>query len=193
MTTQPIRGSFPKGSAHETPEQTRLRYEEWVIQTHAALPPLKPGHKRPLDPEYDAIKAQSSHWGKPHAGAKTGSKILSIRARCWQCVGGEDDPKGQQAITNCTTRNCALWSVRPFQEAQSKVPNLPTSEVDKSGIKNFDHLRKALANPGNRVMAVKGYCHECKGGGLDHRTRWAVWSCADAACALWPIKAKRGT
>ncbi|MBH2010282.1 MAG: hypothetical protein I8H71_11325 [Xanthomonadaceae bacterium] len=191
MTTQQLRGSFPKGPADETPEQKRLRYEQWVIETHTQAQGDRSRLRTP-DPEYDAIKAQSLHWGKPGANSKTASRVLSIRARCWQCVGSEDEG-ALQRISQCPSTSCALWSVRPHQDAQGKTPNLPTSEVDKSGIKNFDHLGKALANPGNRIMAVKGYCHECKGGGLDHKTRQAVWSCADAACALWFIKAKRCT
>jgi hypothetical protein len=193
MTTNHIRGDFPAGPAGETPEQKRLRYEEWIIRTHDALPPLKPGHKRPADPEYDAVKAQADHWGKPTRTIKTFSKIKIIRARCWQCVGGADDHKASASIANCTAQTCALWSVRPFQDADSQIPHLPTPNVIKSGHHNLDHIGKALANPGNRSMAIKGYCHTCKGGGLDHKTQWAVWSCEAVDCAIWPVKAKRGT
>ena len=198
MATQPTRGSFPKGPASEKPEAKRLRYEEWIIRTHEDQPPLKPGHKRPLDPEYDAIKAQSHHWGKRTStnitplGISTVSRIKSIRAKCWQCVGGSDDPQAKQSIASCTTQGCTLWSVRPFQDDASKVPKLLTKNVNKSGHKKMDHRGKALANPGNQVMAIKGYCHTCQGGGIDQKTQQAVWACSASECALWPARAKQG-
>ncbi len=193
MATRHIRGDFPKGPADESAADKRLRYEQWVIETHAALPPLKPGHRRILDPEFDAIMAQSYRWDDINNFPKTGSKILAIKARCWQCVGEDDEASNIASIAQCTARNCALWSVRPFQPKEDKIPNLPIKEVVRVGFKKLDFLAKALAHPGSRPQAIKGYCHVCKGGESSHNTRRAVFDCADANCALWYCRGKPST
>jgi hypothetical protein len=193
MATRHIRGDFPKGPADETADNKRLRYERWIIETHdQALARLKV--TRFADPEREAILAQSYRWGRINEYTKTGSKILAVKARCWQCVGSEDDDATNKAtIAQCSARNCALWSVRPFQPAEDKIPTLPIKEVVRAGFKKFDFLAKALAHPGNRTQAIKGYCHECKGGESSRKTRYAVVDCADANCALWFFRGKLST
>lgn len=191
MATRHIRGDFPKGPADESAADKRLRYEQWIIETHdEALKRLKV--TRFTDPEYDSIKATNRQWSPQLGDYITSSKIKDIKARCWQCVGIEDDDAvNKAAIAQCSARNCALWSVRPFQPAEEKIAYLRSDEVKKRDFDDLDHLAKALANPGNRTQAIKGYCHECKGGGLTYKARQAVYDCADANCALWCVRAKK--
>lgn len=43
------------------------------------------------------------------------SRALAIRAKCWDCQGGDADPSTQWRIGNCTADQCPLWPVRPWQ------------------------------------------------------------------------------
>jgi len=39
------------------------------------------------------------------------SKVLAIRAFCWDCVGGV-----KAEVTNCPSNNCPLWLHRPWSK-----------------------------------------------------------------------------
>ena len=188
------RGSFPKVPHKEAPQDKRRRYEEWLIATRkAALATDAARAEGPqtshLDPEYDAVMAQPNH-GK----ATRPSKTLSVRARCWQCVSGDDDDGGTTRIKECVSQGCALWSVRPYQEEDSKVPRRSRAviKISEAGVHRLDHGAKALAAPGNRSLAVRGYCHQCAGGTPDISTMRDVADCRVAHCALWVVRPGAG-
>ncbi len=42
------------------------------------------------------------------------NRKLSINAFCWQCIG-----ELRKEITNCSSKNCPLWHVRPYQAKES--------------------------------------------------------------------------
>lgn len=48
------------------------------------------------------------------ARANPASKVLAIRAYCYECCGGSKDE-----VTNCPVEKCPLWLHRPWQ-AKSK-------------------------------------------------------------------------
>jgi hypothetical protein len=41
---------------------------------------------------------------------------LAINAKCFDCEGGNSDPNVQRRIGTCASRECPLWTVRPYQE-----------------------------------------------------------------------------
>lgn len=58
------------------------------------------------------------------------SKSLAIRAMCYSCVGGEH---AVQTIRHCTSRDCPLYPVRPYQvgsteEAEELNPVVASEE-----------------------------------------------------------------
>ena len=107
MIVGTTRGSFPIVRG-EAPAAKRTRWERWLIETHDAAV-ADSVEDRHLDPEYDAVMAQPEH-----GSAIRPSQALAIRARCWQCVSGDDDEGGTVRIANCATPRCPLWSVRPY-------------------------------------------------------------------------------
>lgn len=181
------RGRFPRGPHNETPEAKRLRYEKWLIETrNAALVAIAEttGREQHLDPEYDAVMRQPGRT----EGVSRPSVKQAIRARCWQCEAGDGDEGGTARIGDCAATDCALWSVRPYQ-GDAKVARLKRIDVDLSGLHRNDHAGKALANPGNMRMAVRGYCQQCAGGQVDVLTQREVHNCLVAHCALWRVRA----
>ena len=40
---------------------------------------------------------------------------LAVNAICYQCMGGGADPGWQWSVGNCTSGNCGLYAVRPYQ------------------------------------------------------------------------------
>lgn len=186
------RGKFPtKCEKPETGLQKRERYERWIVETHHSI--IREEKKRAadeerwletrhIDPEYDAIMLQPQY----KANASHPSKKAAIRARCWQCQAGDTDEGGTQRIKQCDNMDCALWSVRPYQEGP-----LPQQEVPDP-VSVLDHAGKALANPGNRTAAVKGYCHQCCGGMPDKLTIREVRACTIGHCGLWRVRPGAG-
>jgi len=47
------------------------------------------------------------------AKLKPKSLALAIRAKCWECAGGGQDPGTRRAIAECEVRSCPLHPVRP--------------------------------------------------------------------------------
>jgi hypothetical protein len=194
-----VRGSFPKGEPGPTPQARRAGYERWVIDTHAAQIAAQREREGKedashMDPEYAAVMAQPNH----DATMTRPSKAAAVAARCWQCVAGEDseadEAQGWSRVTQCKTTACALWSVRPHQPAGEKVVRVRREDIKLKAqrIHPLDHGAKAVANPGNRPMAIKGYCHQCCGGRPNVSTMDEVSGCRVAQCALWvvrPVKA----
>lgn len=39
----------------------------------------------------------------------------AITAKCYQCEGEDADPGVKRRIGTCEVRDCALWTVRPYQ------------------------------------------------------------------------------
>lgn len=189
MNIGPTRGSFPKAEHAESADHRRHRYEAWIITTHQAALAIDAARDesdtRHLDPEHDAVMAQPNR-----SSASRPSQALSVRARCWQCVAGDADDGGTKRIKNCASQRCALWSVRPYQDDAAKIVRRSRRDIRllDSGIHPQDHGAKALAHPGNRPMAVRGYCHQCMGGRPDTTTMREVAACRVANCALWPAR-----
>jgi hypothetical protein len=40
---------------------------------------------------------------------------LAIRAKCWDCEGGDADAGWQDRVRNCVVERCPLWHVRPYR------------------------------------------------------------------------------
>lgn len=189
-----VRTSFPKVHG-EAPEAKRLRYEDWVVQTHHAAIDAQYAQTGKVDashtdPEYAAVMYQP---GRTPAVSRP-SKSLAVAARCWQCVGGDDDEadavQGWSRVTNCAAKHCALWSVRPYQAADVKMPAVRRTDIvlKDSGVHPLDHGAKAVAHPGNRSLAVKGYCHQCCGGRPEMAVMREVALCRVGNCALWRVR-----
>lgn len=53
----------------------------------------------------------------PHeeALARPQSRVLAIRAKCWDCEGGDADPGWKQRVRDCVVPGCPLWHVRPYR------------------------------------------------------------------------------
>jgi hypothetical protein len=204
-----IRGSFAKGDPGETPLAKRARYERWLIDTRAEAEAalraqrvpgtrgvdvdaeveeeaeIKQRSRATIDPEYNAVMAQPNH-----SNASRPSEILSIKARCWQCVAGDTDDGGTGRITNCANSECSLWSVRPYQDKGSRVARLHSKDADRApaGVHPYDFSAKARLNPGNIKLAVRGYCLECQGGQTSLETIQQIKECGVSTCALWMVR-----
>jgi len=172
----PDRGSFPKATEPETPDQKRARFEAWIIDTHTPTA---------IDPLYDAVMEQPNHAvrAKPEDMPTRPSIKFSVRARCWECVAGDDDSGGVARIAECGTRTCALWSVRPYKQKDEPLPEPYAGKVEKG-----DFALIALQRPGQRGPAVRGYCHSCCGGKREVNTTRAVSDCPVSTCSLWLVR-----
>lgn len=196
------RGSFPKGAAGETAQAARLRFEAWVRKTHDDIIAADDGSDvggdgdnagaeqaegRHLDPVWRAVVAHPRY-----SAVSRASKKAAIAARCWECLGCDDDshsPAGKERIKACGAVACELHSVRPYQPDGSVVPLVPlTQTVAKVDTGRTNHHAKALANPGSRALAVKGYCHSCCGGVHEVNTMQLVRDCTTASCALFEVR-----
>lgn len=195
------RGSFPHGEIGEPAETKRQRYERWVIDTRERITQElsqqievlgdddAAARNKHLDPEWDAVMAQPAHRLDARPTARP-SRKMSIRARCWQCVSGDDDEGGTRRIHDCTSRGCPLWSVRPYQPEGARVPRVARAAIKLADIPlhRQDHAGKALTHPGNATLAIKGYCHLCGGGRADSTSMREVTACPAASCALWMVR-----
>jgi hypothetical protein len=61
------------------------------------------------------------------------SKSLAIRAMCYYCVGGE---QAVQTIRHCTSRDCPLYPVRPYQVGSTEDAEElePVAEAEAPGV-----------------------------------------------------------
>lgn len=199
MIVGQFRGSFPHGPAGEAAQAKRLRYEAWLIGAHADIIAAQgqddaleaegddaDGQKRHLDPLYRAAVAHPRH-----SAVSRASKKAAIAARCWECLGCDDDfhaPAGKERIKACASVACELHSVRPYQPEGTIVPLVPMTQVAVNALRADDHRAKAMANPGSRALAIKGYCHSCCGGVREVNTMRLVRDCAAATCALFEVR-----
>lgn len=39
----------------------------------------------------------------------------SCSAMCWQCFGGDEGDNVKKEIKDCSSKDCALWHVRPYK------------------------------------------------------------------------------
>jgi hypothetical protein len=206
-----FRGSFPRlpRGQTETPQEQRLRYEQWLISTREQIdqgiypgaaaepPPLSElvacsfeealdKDATNLDPEYDAVMYQPNNRGD----VTRPSRKLAVRAKCWQCVSGDDEPGGAERIRACTIKRCCLHPQRPYKLDGEKVTRVGRSQIDikGAGFSPLDHAAKAQANPGNLVLAVKGFCSQCCGGRADMAAVREVRACTTATCGLWMVR-----
>lgn len=59
------------------------------------------------------------------------SKARAIKAMCAQCMGCTDDytePGFRQQVRTCTSKDCALWAVRPYQVVRRKADVVVVTE-----------------------------------------------------------------
>lgn len=61
-----------------------------------------------------------------------GSLRLAINGKCWDCVGGADDPGPRQRIRDCPCTDCTLYPVRPFQKVRGRSNYLDDNERGES-------------------------------------------------------------
>lgn len=177
------RGSFPKGPPGESGQQRRTRYEGWLQTTRDKAIASREATELDLDPEHDAVMAQP-----PHGSYTRPSQKLAIRARCWQCVSGDDDAAGQRRIAECTLRKCPLWSVRPYMpKVTEDKPPLPPA-IDMKDVRRGDFAARAVAQPGSRALSIKGYCFDCMGGVKEVNTSRRIAACNVGHCALWAVR-----
>lgn len=167
----PNRGSFPKVAHPETLEEKRARYEQWLIATKVA---------GVVDPELDAVLAQSNRTGGRRSSLKD-----AVRARCWQCVGGDEDEGGSVRIRECASSDCSLWSVRPYKMKDEPLPAPREGEISEG-----DHYGRAMASPGVRAIAIRAYCYQCQGGQRETNTMRMVTDCPAVTCATWFVRPK---
>jgi hypothetical protein len=40
----------------------------------------------------------------------------AVKAKCWECCGGGQDPDTRATVRECQVVRCPLWAVRPFQD-----------------------------------------------------------------------------
>lgn len=54
------------------------------------------------------------------ARANPTSKTLAIRAKCWECVGGNSNPNWQKRVGECTIARCGIHPFRPYQRGDAE-------------------------------------------------------------------------
>lgn len=149
----PNRGSFPKSPTPETPDAKRLRFEEWMIATAAGGVP---------DPELAAILAQPGR----DPERQLVDYVYIVRARCWQCVAGNDDDGARERIEQCGVTTCSLHPVRPYRP-----------EAEMTG-----------ARLSRRPRCVQ-HCRDCQGGSKGGPVvARAITACSVVSCAIWPVR-----
>lgn len=47
------------------------------------------------------------------------SRVLAIKAMCYECMGSGADKGWQRAIKHCTISECPLWRFRPYRAKTS--------------------------------------------------------------------------
>jgi len=64
-----------------------------------------------------ATRPDGSTGKTPHevALARPQSKAAAVRAKCWDCEGGDADPGWKQRVRDCVVAGCPLWHVRPYR------------------------------------------------------------------------------
>lgn len=159
----------------------------------------------------EELKASRSAWLEKTAATYTGdginpegklaasnskSKALALAARCWQCVGGNDDSKPVDRIRNCLISQCAIFPHRPYQEGsytanlaarKDNAPTIPPNTV-------VSPIERALANPASRPLAIRAYCYDCMGGqpkgcaNSNGNVRQFIGECRSTQCALWDVR-----
>lgn len=53
---------------------------------------------------------------------KPNSLRAAVTAKCWECMGGGEDPGTRRLITECASSSCPLHSVRPYQRNTQEDP-----------------------------------------------------------------------
>lgn len=63
------------------------------------------------------------------------SRLLAVKAKCWDCMGGDSDPNWQWRVGNCDARDCGLHGCRPYQNMEGRAvpPRLKGTGWDPEG------------------------------------------------------------
>ena len=171
----PNRGSFPKVAHPETLSEQRMRFEQWLIDTRdLGDPPCEKypnGREAEPDPRLAAVLRQPNHDSK----LARPSYEYAVRARCWECVAGDDDVGARDRIAECAVTSCRLWPARPYKK---------TDEAARDGDAN-GKPKKVMVD---RREPIRQYCRECQGGESQPYVSRAVASCNIPQCALWLVR-----
>jgi hypothetical protein len=60
------------------------------------------------------------------AYANPRSRTLAVKAKCYDCEGGDADPNVKMRIGTCGITTCPLWAVRPYQKSAERRPQAST-------------------------------------------------------------------
>lgn len=148
-----------------------------------------------LRDEYTARQAENYRTGTAHdfigkAASDRTSKAKAIHARCWQCVGANEDGNARRVISECTIHGCGLWHVRPYQSHDAILQHLMAAELLPpllTGVR-AQPIQRATRNPKSKAAAIKAECHDCMGGGRDPSVNRSVADCNLFTCPLWDAR-----
>jgi hypothetical protein len=65
--------------------------------------------------------------------ARPKSRVLAIRAKCWDCEGRGADPGWQRRVRECVVESCPLWHLRPYQVSESRTEEIVLKTGEKRG------------------------------------------------------------
>lgn len=65
------------------------------------------------------------------AREKPKSLRLAVTAKCWDCNGGDADPRPRLRIRDCPCTKCPLWPVRPWQNVKDRGAQAGGSDTDE--------------------------------------------------------------
>jgi hypothetical protein len=85
--------------------------------------------------------------------AKPKSRVLAIRAKCWDCEGRGADPGWQRRVRECVVESCPLWHLRPYQGSESGTEEIVLKTGEKRG---FADLRIDSGEGVETVRAAAG-------------------------------------
>jgi hypothetical protein len=60
------------------------------------------------------------------AYANPRSRTQAVKAKCFDCEGGDADPNAKMRIGTCGITTCPLWAVRPYQKSAERRPQAST-------------------------------------------------------------------
>lgn len=119
------------------------------------------------------------------------SRPAAIRAECWLCVGGDHDGNATGKIKVCTLSTCALWLLRPYQDAAGRKADRAAAKAGAAcpeAGKVLDPVDRLKTKPWSNALAVRAYCWQCQGEGKNQNTRRDVAECSAAKCGLWDVR-----
>lgn len=122
------------------------------------------------------------------------TRVNAIRAYCYDCMGGTDQPKTERTIVGyvreCTAVACPLWTHRPWRSREQKAADRETASTSRP-IPDEAPVRTAFQYPWSKPRAIRARCWECQGGTADSGVKDRIRDCACADCPLYPVRPYR--